>query len=273
MTSIDTYGIIVKKSKECIKIKKLFLSLLSFIILFSSIDDISAKAESQNINSYTASLIGIVGAERYFGEGNQDNSKNIKPINANITGNGTYTVAFVTTQQVQKIQLLSLQVFNLTANDYPNLNISIKSIKFDDNEISSYKTSESALDLQNKKGACINFVYLTDLQDIPIETGLISKIEVQFSISGMPNNSTIGDTIIKGDVNENGTVEVDDASLILSEYASVAAGLDSLLTPHQKLCADVDENNEINVDDASKVLAFYAANAAGLNPNPDKYFK
>ncbi|MBQ8824950.1 MAG: hypothetical protein IJZ64_06950 [Ruminococcus sp.] len=197
-------------------------------------------------------------------------------MNANVTGNGIYTVAFATNQQVQTIQLLSLQIFNLTTDKYPDLNISIKSVKFDNNEISSYKTSESALDLHNKKGACINFVYLTDLQDIPVETGLISKIEVQFSISGMPNNSTTGDTIrdtiIKGDVNENGTVEVDDASLILSEYAKVSAGLNSILTSHQKLCADVDGNNEITVDDASKVLAFYAANAAGLNPDPDKYF-
>ena len=77
------------------------------------------------------------------------------------------------------------------------------------------------------------------------------------------------DSILKGDVDENGEISVDDASYILTEYARTAAGLSSILNENQLIAADIDANSSISVDDASYVLSYYAQNSAGLNPTWD----
>lgn len=76
---------------------------------------------------------------------------------------------------------------------------------------------------------------------------------------------------LKGDANMDGSVNVDDASLVLSYYAKKSAGLNPGLDKvfsNIKL-GDVDENSSIDVDDASKILNYYAKEAAGLTPTWD----
>lgn len=74
-----------------------------------------------------------------------------------------------------------------------------------------------------------------------------------------------------GDANGNGSIDVDDASIVLSYYAQKAAGLNVEGKEEFKNITngDVDKNNEISVDDASFILSYYAKNAAGLNPTWD----
>lgn len=75
----------------------------------------------------------------------------------------------------------------------------------------------------------------------------------------------------KGDANMDGSVNVDDASLVLSYYAKKSAGLNpdsDKIFANIKL-GDVDENGSVEVDDASKILNYYAKEAAGLTPNWD----
>ncbi|MBQ8824496.1 MAG: hypothetical protein IJZ64_04610 [Ruminococcus sp.] len=76
-----------------------------------------------------------------------------------------------------------------------------------------------------------------------------------------------------GDVNQDGEVTVDDASLILNEYAKKSAGLEETFTEEQKNLSDIDGKRcKINadkvdyatVDNASSVLERYARQAAGL---------
>lgn len=76
-----------------------------------------------------------------------------------------------------------------------------------------------------------------------------------------------------GDVNQDGEVTVDDASLILNEYAKKSAGLEETFTEKQKNLADMngkrckintDKVDSATVDNASSVLERYARQAAGL---------
>lgn len=70
-----------------------------------------------------------------------------------------------------------------------------------------------------------------------------------------------------GDVNGDGAVSLDDASMTLSIYASKAAGLSlDSFTDEQLSIADVDSDGTVSLSDASAILSYYAQQAAGLNP-------
>ncbi|MBO5227309.1 MAG: leucine-rich repeat protein [Ruminococcus sp.] len=75
-----------------------------------------------------------------------------------------------------------------------------------------------------------------------------------------------------GDVSGDGTVGVDDATLVLTYYAMNAAGLemtfneDSAVNERLMAAADTDMDSLVSISDATMVLTYYAQNAAGLNP-------
>lgn len=80
----------------------------------------------------------------------------------------------------------------------------------------------------------------------------------------------LGETA-KGDVNMDGLVDVNDASLVLSYYAQKSVGLDpdaNTVFANIKF-GDIDENGSIQIDDATKILSYYAQKAVGLNPSWD----
>ncbi|WP_037271124.1 leucine-rich repeat protein [Ruminococcus flavefaciens] len=64
-------------------------------------------------------------------------------------------------------------------------------------------------------------------------------------------------TYTPGDINNTGTVDAVDASLILAYYARISTNKEGSFTEAQKLAADVDGDGMINSIDASYVLAFY----------------
>ena len=64
-----------------------------------------------------------------------------------------------------------------------------------------------------------------------------------------------------GDVNMDGFVDSSDASQVLSEYAELATGGKTTLSPAQRYLADVDGNGETDSADASEILIIYAENA------------
>ncbi len=70
----------------------------------------------------------------------------------------------------------------------------------------------------------------------------------------------------KGDVNADNTVNISDATLILTHYANTAASLSSGLTEAQLSAGDTDEDGSITITDATAILTYYAQTAAGLNP-------
>lgn len=70
----------------------------------------------------------------------------------------------------------------------------------------------------------------------------------------------------KGDVNENGSVDLDDTVLTLTHYAHIGAGLGSDLSESQLMAADVNEDGNADLTDASAIISCYAKTAAGLSP-------
>ncbi|WP_298484113.1 dockerin type I domain-containing protein [uncultured Ruminococcus sp.] len=65
-------------------------------------------------------------------------------------------------------------------------------------------------------------------------------------------------TYVRGDVNEDGNVNADDAYLVLKAYASYSVSGDLGLEGNPLLAADVDENGNVNADDAYYILKYYA---------------
>lgn len=64
---------------------------------------------------------------------------------------------------------------------------------------------------------------------------------------------------LKGDVDQNGIVEISDASDILLKYAQIGAGLAEYDENY-----DYDGNGTVDISDATEVLTIYAKSGAGL---------
>lgn len=62
-----------------------------------------------------------------------------------------------------------------------------------------------------------------------------------------------------GDINNDFSINAVDASIVLTEYASISSGKKTTFTDdRQTLAADVDTNGSINAVDASYILSYYA---------------
>ncbi|MBQ8724882.1 MAG: hypothetical protein IJY74_04330, partial [Oscillospiraceae bacterium] len=69
---------------------------------------------------------------------------------------------------------------------------------------------------------------------------------------------------VKGDVNGDGKVTIDDATAVLSMYASKAAGMEAAGNTE---AADVDGNGAVDITDATIILTYYAQYSAGMEPD------
>ena len=74
-----------------------------------------------------------------------------------------------------------------------------------------------------------------------------------------------------GDIDQDGTVSVEDAVSVLTYYAQQSAGLEAKLTQAAAteesafLAADVDGDGQITIEDAVAILTYYAKKSAGLD--------
>ena len=74
--------------------------------------------------------------------------------------------------------------------------------------------------------------------------------------------------ILKGDANQDGEVNVEDAVFVLQYYAKKAAGNPVSVTEAVYQAMNVDDSDDqIDVSDAVKILTYYAKKAAGQNPD------
>lgn len=81
---------------------------------------------------------------------------------------------------------------------------------------------------------------------------------------------SLGAVPLKGDIDGNGAVELDDAQLALAAYTNQLAHKPSGLSTAQEKAADVTGDGEVTVDDAQAILQFYTETLAGKNPTWDK---
>lgn len=74
-----------------------------------------------------------------------------------------------------------------------------------------------------------------------------------------------------GDIDQDGTVSVEDAVSALTYYAQQSAGLEAKLTQAAAteesafLAADVDGDGQVTIEDAVAILTYYAKKSAGLD--------
>lgn len=74
-----------------------------------------------------------------------------------------------------------------------------------------------------------------------------------------------------GDIDQDGTVSVEDAVSVLTYYAQQSAGLEAKLTQAAAteesafLAADVDGDGQVTIEDAVAILTYYAKKSAGLD--------
>ncbi|MBQ8688548.1 MAG: hypothetical protein IJ512_08425 [Ruminococcus sp.] len=97
-----------------------------------------------------------------------------------------------------------------------------------------------------------------NIQSVPVTVA--QSQEVQYI------SVTLEDAAVKGDVNNDGSVDLDDAVLTLTHYAHIGAGLSSDLSEAQLMSADVNVDGTADLTDASMILCYYAETSAGLSP-------
>ncbi len=71
------------------------------------------------------------------------------------------------------------------------------------------------------------------------------------------------DGYIKGDLNADNQITIQDAADCLNAYANVAVGNESGLTEAQEVAADIDEDGAVTILDAYYILRYYAEHAVG----------
>ena len=76
-----------------------------------------------------------------------------------------------------------------------------------------------------------------------------------------------------GDVNFNGMVSADDASMVLMEYSRNSTGEKETFTELQKKLADIDKNGKIEATDATMILRYYAYLSTGGELSFEEYLK
>ena len=77
------------------------------------------------------------------------------------------------------------------------------------------------------------------------------------------------DGYVKGDVNADGIIDSNDASLVLEEYALASTGEAGKFGEREKMAGDINADGIIGSDDASSILAYYAASSTGGTPTWD----
>lgn len=128
----------------------------------------------------------------------------------------------------------------------------INTIKVKDTETGEFVTPAPAeRDIDPETGEetpsllATTFNNLEDISDYPL-----------LAMEEMVN--TLPDKVMPGDINNDGFVDSDDASLILGEYALLSTGNNGEFSDEERTKADTNYDNSINAVDATNTLSYYA---------------
>jgi hypothetical protein len=127
------------------------------------------------------------------------------------------------------------------------------------------------------------YTYVTDSFTVPdpndhpdsaIELNIVVSVDSQASakteevkLEGNTFNVTLHlGGYKKGDVNNDGVVDSNDASMVLEEYAAASTGAAGKFGEREKIAGDINADGIIGSDDASAILGYYAAVSTGGEP-------
>lgn len=100
-------------------------------------------------------------------------------------------------------------------------------------------------------------------------TATTTNTSTTTSMTTTTPHTTTEPAYLLGDVNEDGSVDSSDASLVLAEYAKIQTGGAGEFTDVQYKAADVNKDDTVDSSDASRILAYYAAISTGKKPTWD----
>lgn len=107
---------------------------------------------------------------------------------------------------------------------------------------------------------CYPFAYAVTPSVVSIGT-TYTQVENNSSIYSAPiiaiKTTKTSSSILKGDVNFDGKITADDASLVMAEYTRISGGLPGTFTPEQFEAADMDNDGVLSASDASEILRLY----------------
>lgn len=89
-------------------------------------------------------------------------------------------------------------------------------------------------------------------------TSIITTLTIYLISIVMPVTSYAEENLSKGDINGDGLVDAVDASLILTEYATLSTNGASTFSNLQKVMADINKDGFTDACDSSLILAFYS---------------
>ena len=98
------------------------------------------------------------------------------------------------------------------------------------------------------------------------ETTVTTTAEATTETAVMTTAEPAQAAFLRGDVDDNGTVDVTDAQLTLAAYARRIAGKPLGLTDSQFRAANVNLDEQLSVEDAQFILKYYARNTVAKNP-------
>lgn len=143
-----------------------------------------------------------------------------------------------------------------------NLNTSFS---FTVEQIGNYTIKTFATPFNSKEGEGS----LTDTKTISVIAISTTSKTTTTTTSTTTTTTTTEPAYLLGDVNEDGSVDSSDASLVLAEYAKIQTGGAGEFTDIQYKAADVNKDDTVDSSDASRILAYYAAISTGRKPTWD----
>ncbi len=154
-----------------------------------------------------------------------------------------------------------------TEFDYRNYKVSIEITGGEYNITSSAFVDEITVpDVNDNPDSYVEYVYncTIDGEKSDNEWDIVSQKGNEKNLAVHLNSITMGD------INSDGIVDANDASLVLAEYSLLSTGDNSAFDSRQKLQADVNHDDIINANDASKILEYYSKNSTGGNASWDE---
>lgn len=201
------------------------------------------------------------------------------PVDVQISDSSGNILATVVNNEVTYNTSDEISIMAWTEDDHkyfiifgkPELNVSLKG------------TDEGTMDciISSISNGKIETESLSFYEDVELYDGKEMFLEINDKNSQKIELSVVGDTCeiinpvyyqascIYGDINEDGSIDSSDASLVLAEYAKIQTGGVGVFTDIQLKAADVSNDGVIDSSDASKILAYYAMVSTGKEPTWD----
>ncbi|MCM1529263.1 MAG: cellulase family glycosylhydrolase [Alistipes sp.] len=157
---------------------------------------------------------------------------------AAITGDGQYEVEWVVDPELggtDTVQFLAVMieadgtVENFTTDSLPDLEITLDEVWIDGKQLTDYAASENAVNTRYYESATkpgMSRIYLHDdwgthIEDLPGKTEILESVKVVFTVKGVDAGYVDpGEDILWGDANDDGIVDIADATLILQNIGN-----------------------------------------------------